>query len=30
MTQTFEKLAPNRYRESFGRHFEDFAVGEHL
>ena len=28
MTQTFEKIAPNRYRESFGRHFEDFTVGD--
>jgi acyl dehydratase len=28
MTQTFEQIAPNRYRESFGRHFEDFCVGD--
>jgi acyl dehydratase len=28
MTQTFEQIGPNRYRESFGRHFEDFAVGD--
>jgi itaconyl-CoA hydratase len=28
MTQTFEPVGPNRYRESFGRHFEDFNVGD--
>jgi itaconyl-CoA hydratase len=28
MTQNFEKIGPNRYRESFGRHFEDFTVGD--
>jgi hypothetical protein len=28
MTQTFEQIGPNRYRESFGRHFEDFNVGD--
>src|SRR5882672_4997507 len=28
MTQTFEQIGPNRYRESFGRYFEDFAVGD--
>ena len=28
MTQTFEQIGPNRYRESFGRHFEDFTVGD--
>jgi itaconyl-CoA hydratase len=28
MTQTFEQVGPNRYRESFGRHFEDFKVGD--
>ena len=28
MTQTFEKIGPNRYRESFGRHFEEFTVGD--
>jgi acyl dehydratase len=28
MTQSFEQIGPNRYRESFGRHFEDFTVGD--
>ena len=28
MTQRSEQIGPNRYRESFGRHFEDFAVGD--
>ena len=28
MTQTFQPIGPNRYRESFGRYFEDFAVGD--
>ena len=28
MTKTSVKIAPNRYRESFGRHFEDFTVGD--
>src|SRR5258707_9844401 len=28
MTQTFEQIGPQRYRESFGRYFEDFAVGD--
>jgi itaconyl-CoA hydratase len=28
MTQHSEQIGPNRYRESFGRYFEDFAVGD--
>jgi itaconyl-CoA hydratase len=28
MTQTFQQVGPNRYRESFGRYFEDFSVGD--
>jgi itaconyl-CoA hydratase len=28
MTQTFGQIGPQRYRESFGRHFEDFTVGD--
>ena len=28
MTQTFRQIGPQRYRESFGRHFEDFTVGD--
>jgi len=28
MTQTTSSVAPNRYRESFGRHFEEFTVGD--
>ena len=28
MTQTFEQIGPQRYRESFGRYFEDFHVGD--
>jgi itaconyl-CoA hydratase len=28
MTQHQEQIGPNRYRESFGRYFEDFAVGD--
>ena len=28
MTQTFKQTGANRYRESFGRYFEDFAVGD--
>ena len=27
MTVERERVGPNRYRESFGRHFEDFTVG---
>jgi itaconyl-CoA hydratase len=28
MTQHPKQIGPNRYRESFGRYFEDFAVGD--
>ena len=28
MTQTFQQVGPQRYRESFGRYFEDFHVGD--
>lgn len=28
MTQSAEPIAPNRYRESFGRYYEDFTVGD--
>jgi acyl dehydratase len=28
MSQTAEPVAPNRYRESFGRYFDDFKVGD--
>ncbi len=28
MSHTPEKVAPNRYRESFGRYYEDFVVGD--
>ena len=28
MTQSFEQVGPNRYRESSGRHFEEFQVGD--
>lgn len=28
MSHTPVKIAPNRYRESFGRYFEDFIVGD--
>lgn len=28
MTQRFEQIGPQRYRESFGRYFEDFHVGD--
>jgi itaconyl-CoA hydratase len=28
MTQTFEQIGPQRYRESFGRYFDDFTVGD--
>ena len=28
MTQTFQQTGANRYRESFGRYFEDFSVGD--
>ena len=28
MSHTPVKLAPNRYRESFGRYYEDFVVGD--
>jgi acyl dehydratase len=28
MSQTAEQVAPNRYRESFGRYYEDFKVGD--
>jgi acyl dehydratase len=28
MVQTTQTIAPQRYRESFGRHFEDFVVGD--
>lgn len=28
MTVERKEVGPNRYRESFGRHFEDFKVGD--
>lgn len=28
MVQTFKKIGENRYRESFGRYYEDFVVGD--
>ncbi|MEZ5533191.1 MAG: MaoC family dehydratase [Steroidobacteraceae bacterium] len=28
MTQTAKQVAPGRFRESFGRHYEDFSVGD--
>lgn len=28
MVQTWKEVAPRRYRESFGRYFEDFQVGD--
>lgn len=28
MVQTWKEVGPHRYRESFGRYFEDFAVGD--
>ncbi len=28
MTQTAKEVAPGRYRETFGRHYEDFSVGD--
>lgn len=28
MVTTIKEIAPNRYRESFGRYFEDFKVGD--
>jgi acyl dehydratase len=28
MTQSMQQIAPGRYRESFGRYFEDFVVGD--
>jgi itaconyl-CoA hydratase len=28
MSQTAEQVAPNRYRESFGRYYEDFNAGD--
>jgi acyl dehydratase len=28
MTQSAQQIAPGRYRESFGRYFEDFVVGD--
>ncbi|MEO7026716.1 MAG: MaoC family dehydratase [Caulobacteraceae bacterium] len=28
MVQTWKEVAPGRYRESFGRYFEDFRVGD--
>jgi len=28
MTQSMQQIAPGRYRESFGRYFEDFMVGD--
>src|SRR5665213_3410227 len=28
MSQSSERIAPNRYRESFGRYYEDFTVGD--
>lgn len=28
MVQTVKKIADNRYRESFGRYYEDFVVGD--
>jgi itaconyl-CoA hydratase len=28
MVQTFQKVGENRYREIFGRYYEDFKVGD--
>jgi acyl dehydratase len=28
MVVTLKEIAPNRYRESFGRYYEDFNVGD--
>ena len=28
MVQTTREISPSRYRESFGRHYEDFVVGD--
>jgi itaconyl-CoA hydratase len=28
MSQTSKIIGPNRYRESFGRYYEDFNVGD--
>jgi itaconyl-CoA hydratase len=28
MVQTAKKVGENRYRESFGRHYEEFAIGD--
>ena len=28
MVTTYKEISPNRYRESFGRYFEDFKVGD--
>jgi acyl dehydratase len=28
MVQLAKQIAPNRYRESFGRHYEDFKIGD--
>ena len=28
MVQNFKKIGENRYRETFGRHFEDFTIGD--
>jgi hypothetical protein len=28
MVQTLKKIGEQRYRESFGRHFEDFEIGD--
>ena len=28
MVTTIKEIAPNRYRESFGRYFEDFKIGD--
>lgn len=28
MAQNWKEIAPHRYRESFGRHFEDFKIGD--
>jgi len=28
MVQTFQKIGENRYRESFGRYYEDFQAGD--
>src|SRR5579864_8932585 len=28
MAQSWKEIGPHRYRETFGRHFEDFAIGD--